>query len=128
VTFTPTPDTAEAKIAELEAGGFRRIEHGPRHPELRAGARVRNYGERWHEAIVHGTAVVVAVLRKGDDDQPDSWERTYGRPNVEVVIDRDPEHRDFGRFSVWSDYGSPLALEQTAVVPLHPDTPTEESL
>lgn len=112
MTYTPTPDTAEAKIADLERGGFRQIECSPREPELRAGARVRNYGEQFHEAITSGTATVVAVLRRGTDERPDSWERSYGRPNIEVVVDRDPAHRDFGRYTVWSDYGSPLALEQ----------------
>jgi hypothetical protein len=113
-TYVPIADTVEARRADLESRGFRVIDHGPRNSDLRPGARVRNAGEQWYEAIVEGTATVALVLRKGTDEKPDSWERTYGRPNVEVIVERDAEHRYFGAISVWSDYFSPLAEKQTS--------------
>jgi hypothetical protein len=119
--YVPIADTVEAHRADLESRGFRVIDCSPRNPDLRPGARVRNYGERWHEAIVEGTATVAVVLRRGTDEKPDSWELTYRRPNIEVIVERDPDRRDFGAISVWSDYGSCLAEKQTSAKAL----PTE---
>lgn len=99
---------AAAMIAAHEANGFHLIDCAPRTPGLRVGARVHNRGEQYLKAAVDGTATVLAVMRRGTDEQPDSWERTYGRPNVEVIVwcDRDD------RVTAWSDYGTRLAEKQ----------------
>lgn len=99
-------DSAEM-IARHEALGFHLIEGAPRTPEVRAGARVHNRGEQYPTARENGTATVVAVMRKGTDEHPDSWEKSYGRPNVEVIV----EH-DRGHLTVWADYGTYLAESQ----------------
>jgi hypothetical protein len=70
-TYVKIDDTVEAHQADLESRGFRVIECSPRNADLRAGARVRNAGELWYEAIVDGTATVAVVLRKGTDDRPE---------------------------------------------------------
>lgn len=106
------PVTAESVIRDLEENCFRVIPSAPGRPELRAGARVRNYGEQYSAAIFDGTAVVLAVMRRGTDEQPDSWERSWGRPNVEVVVERDEARAALGmpKFTNWADYGTVLAL------------------
>lgn len=94
----------------LESSGFREVEFAPKNPGIKPGARVRNRGEQYDKAIWHGTAIVVAVLRRGTDEKPDSWEQSWGRPNVEVIVERDREQ--FGsKFTSWADYGTELALD-----------------
>lgn len=105
--------TVEELRAELESNGFRDIPHHPKNPQLRVGARVRNYGEQYARAEQYGTAFVRAIMRRGTDENPDSWERSYGRPNIEVIAERDPEFaRSFGALSTWSDYGTVLVEPQ----------------
>lgn len=70
------------------------------HEHLKPGVRVHNRGEQYPEARQFGTAEVVAVLRK-----PGSWERKWGRLNIEVLVRRD---RD-GSLGWWADYGTRLA-------------------
>lgn len=82
----------EEKLAPMLADGF--IYH--EHEHLKPGVRVRNRGEQYASARQFGTAVVVAVLRK-----PGSWERTYGRLNIEVLVQRDD-----GSLTWWADYGT----------------------
>ncbi len=95
-------------IASLERDGFQHIDEAPRTPGLRVGARVHNAGERYVEAYTHGTATVLAVLRRGTDEKPDLWEKQWGRPNVEVVVQRDRDEPP----TCWADYGTHLASEQ----------------
>ena len=91
-------DVAEA-LAPYLADGFDHYEH----EHLRVGVRVRNRGEQYPEARQWGTAEVVAVLRK-----PGSWERKWGRLNIEVLVRR--ERPQFGGpLSWWADYGTYLA-------------------
>jgi hypothetical protein len=99
---------------ELQSDGFREIPVGPRDPALRVGARVRNAGEQFNRAYQQGTATVIAVMRRGTDENPDSWERSWGRPNVEVIVDRGVDRRDLTvpRYTNWADYGTALAAEQ----------------
>lgn len=94
-------DTLEHQLLQLTRNGFVEIEQAPRNPLIRAGARVHNRGEQFDRAFTEGTATVVKVLRRGTDEKPDSWERRYGRPNVEVVVQRDD-----GMFMSWADYGT----------------------
>lgn len=104
-------DTAEDIIASLTRDGFRHIDEGPRTPGLKVGARVSNRGEQYHRAYTEGTATVVAVMRRGTDERPDAWEQSWGRPNVEVVVQRDQRLVDRGdaEFTCWADYGTNLA-------------------
>lgn len=101
---------AAAMIAAHEANGFHLIDCAPGTPGIRVGARVHNRGEQYLKAAVDGTATVLAVMRRGSDEQPDSWERTYGRPNVEVIVLRDRDHS----VTAWADYGTRLAEKQPA--------------
>lgn len=99
---------------ELESNGFCEIPVGPRNPALQAGDRVRNAGEQFNRAYEQGTATVIAVMRRGTDEAPDSWERSWGRPNVEVIVERDRGHdgADGVRYTTWAHYGTALAAEQ----------------
>lgn len=93
---------AEART-ELEARGYRDIEE---HNGLRVGARVRNYGEQYYAAISKGTGVVRALMQR----DPSSWSNEWGRPDIEVLVERDKSHRDDGsRVGRWADYGTVLA-------------------
>lgn len=105
--------TLEGTRLGLESNGFREIEHAPRNPLIKTGARVRNAGEQYQAAVNHGTATVVAVMRRGSDERPDSWELSWGRPNVEVIVERDPARVSFGspKYTTWADYGTALALD-----------------
>lgn len=85
-------DTA---LAPMLADGFGHWDH----EHIKPGIRVHNRGEQYPEARQWGTAEVVAVLRK-----PGSWEKTWGRLNIEVLVRRD---RD-GSLSWWADYGTRL--------------------
>lgn len=94
-------------ITKHEELGFHLIESAPRTTGVRVGARVRNRGELYPSAHEDGTAVVLAVMRRGTDENPDSWERSYGRPNVEVIV-----RHDRGHVTAWADYGTYLAENQ----------------
>jgi hypothetical protein len=65
------------------------------HDTIKPGVRVRNSGEQYLDALVKGTAEVVAVMRK-----PGAWEQKYGQLNLEVLVRRD---RD-GSLGWWQDY------------------------
>lgn len=74
------------------------------HEHLRPGVRVRNRGEQYDTARQFGTGQIVAVLRK-----PGSWERTYGRLNIEVLVRRDkPLFEGSEVLTWWADYGTYL--------------------
>lgn len=88
-------------IEKLTENGFTRIDAHPTRIDLVVGARVRNSSERYASAIHVGTATVIAIMRKGSNDSPGSWEQSYGRPNVEVVV-----RRDTGVVIAWADYGT----------------------
>jgi hypothetical protein len=49
---------------------------------LRVGTRVRHNGERYPEALEHGTGNVVALLHKPDS----AWSRSYRAPDIELVV------------------------------------------
>lgn len=91
-------------IEKLVENGFAQIDAHPTRDDLVVGARVHNSGERYSEARENGTATVVALMRKGTDERPDSWQQSYGRPNIEVVVERDG-----GMQIAWSDYGTVVA-------------------
>lgn len=90
-------DAVEQKLAPMLAAGWVHYEH----EHFKPGVRVRNGGEQYPEARQFGTAVVVAVMRKEG-----SWEQTWGRKNLEVLVRRDPD-RD-GSLSWWQDYRTAL--------------------
>lgn len=94
---TVAEDVARA-LAPLLADGFDHYEH----EHFKPGVRVRNRGEQYVAARQWGTAEVVAVLRK-----PGTWERQWGRLNIEVLVRRD--RADFGDLLAWwADYGTRL--------------------
>lgn len=96
--------TTSTIIEKLAKDGFVQIETHPTRDDLVVGARVHNSGERYSEARENGTATVVAITRKGTDERPDSWQQSYGRPNIEVVVERDNGER-----VAWADYGTQVA-------------------
>lgn len=102
--------TAEELISGLIGRGFDLVDHAPPLEGLREGARVRNTSEQYDRARAEGTATVVAVLRRGTDERPDSWEQSWGRPNIEVVVARDADQPRVvhGRFTAWADYSTVL--------------------
>lgn len=89
---------AREHITAAEVRGFRVIDQHPRRSDLKPGARVRHSAHRWDDAYMSGTADVVAVMRRGSDERPDSWEQQYGRPNIEVIVNHD------GEITEWTDY------------------------
>lgn len=77
-----------AKVAELHAAGYVDLPEFtyPRSGKvLRVGTRVRHSGEQYWEALERGTGNVVALTHKPDS----SWSRSWGMPDVELVIARD---------------------------------------
>ena len=102
----------ESVRRDLESRGFREIPEHPRYPDLRPGARVHNRGEQFDAALFDGTSVVVTLMRRGTDERPDSWEQSWGRPNIEVIVERDDARVGFGapKFTCWADYGTMLAI------------------
>ena len=74
--------TATEVAADLLAAGSVEVEE---FGELRVGSRVRLSGERWTEAQEFGTGAVERIFHKPNS----SWERSYGRPDVELIVKRD---------------------------------------
>lgn len=70
---------AEEMLAGLHERGYVDVAE---HKKLRPGSRVRHSGQRWHEALTEGTANVVAITEKPGS----SWSRTYGMPDIEMVV------------------------------------------
>lgn len=68
--------------AELAAAGYVDL---PEHNGIKVGARVRHVGHQWPSAFTEGSAVVRAVMGHGSS----RWARSYGRPDVEVIIEFD---------------------------------------
>lgn len=99
------PDVA-AKRTELEGRGYREIEGIG---GLRPGVRVCNRGERYADAIRHGTAEVVAVYEK----VPSPWSHSYGRRDVEVIVARVPLIDGLPPVGLWADYGCAIALTES---------------
>jgi len=62
----------------LHAHGYVDVaEHG----KLRPGVRIRHRGERYPEALEHGTGIVLAIT-----ERPDSpWSKTYGAADIELI-------------------------------------------
>ena len=94
----PDNCTAEQILSNLESRGYRQV-HA--FNELIPGARVRHVGEQYTDAIIHGTARIIAVLQKPSS----SWEMSNDRPDIEVIIQRDPERvRGMPAVAQWADY------------------------
>jgi hypothetical protein len=88
----------EAELAPMLEGGWIHFDH----EHFKPGVRVRNWGEQYDTARQFGTAVVEAVMRKEG-----SWEKTYGRLNLEVLVRRD--RPDLGNELMWwQDYRTAL--------------------
>lgn len=97
-------DTAEQAevdrmVAELHAHGYVDLPEYvyPRSGRrLCVGARVRHCGEQWPEALMDGTGHVVALLHKPDSP----WSRSYGMPDIELVMVSDRPRFDRRLFQV----------------------------
>jgi hypothetical protein len=73
-------------VADLRERGYVDIEE---FEGLRAGVRVRHRGEQYRAAYRDGTGNVLHVLQR----DPSSWARSWGRPDVEIVVVRDDVER-----------------------------------
>lgn len=89
--------TKEEAVAELTERGYVEV---PEFRNIRPGARCRNYGEQFPEAYREGTADVLVVMQRFDG----AWERTWHRPDVEVVVQRTRAWRE--GIYLWADYGT----------------------
>lgn len=98
----------EQHRSDLVANGYTDVPDGA-HDRLRVGARVRHRGQRWPEALDHGTATAVAVMERASS----SWSQRYGTRDIEVIVLRDDTSHGFAT-GVWASYGTDLAREQTA--------------
>ncbi|ASN20680.1 hypothetical protein [Arthrobacter sp. YN] len=72
--------------------------------DLKVGSRVRRSAEQWGEAYTKGTGTIERIFHK----QNSSWERKYGRPDVELIVKRDD-----GEYSYLADYHVDLAEVQS---------------
>lgn len=71
-------------VAELHERGYVDLDEYvyPRGAVLRVGTRVRHSGERYPEALEHGTGNVVALLHRPDS----AWSRSWRMPDIELVV------------------------------------------
>lgn len=97
--------TVQDQRERLEHDGYVEV---PEHRGLAPGVRISHRGHQWRDALLYGSATVVAVY-----ERPNSpWSSTWGRPDVEVIYqaDREPE----GRCPItWADYHCSIAPQQT---------------
>jgi hypothetical protein len=100
------PDTIQGQREQLEAHGYMEVaEHG----RLKPGARVCHRGQRWYEAIMKGTATIVAVYEKPDSP----WSVEWHMPDIEVIAQRDDEPE--GRCPItWAQYHCTVVGEATS--------------
>lgn len=52
---------------------------------LKVGSRVHHNGQRWPGAEVNGTGTIERIFHRPNS----AWERSYGRPDVELIVKRD---------------------------------------
>lgn len=98
--------TAAEVAASLLAAGHVEVEE---FGELRIGTRVRLSGQRWWEACEFGTGAVERIFHKPNS----SWERSYGRPDVELIVKRDkPSWGPEDTHAFVADYHVAKAYEQ----------------
>jgi hypothetical protein len=71
-------EQAEAMLAELHKRGYRDI---PEHRSIAVGTRIRHTGDRWAEAYIDGTGVVVALTEKPGS----SWSASWHMPDIELI-------------------------------------------
>lgn len=102
------PKTVEEALADYLKRGYVEVEE---HKGIKPGARVRNSGEQYPKAYRDGTAVVRHVLLK----DPSSWSNTWGRPDVEVIVERDKPRIGTSTLGMWSDYGTCLVEERGSI-------------
>ena len=93
-------------IAAKQAEGYQEI---PEYKGIKPGQRVRHLGHRYTEAYRDGTATVLAVMQK----DPSSWAQTYGRPDVEIIVQLDKPYDPESPVRTWSDYQT-TRIEQEA--------------
>ena len=97
VGFATYEDFCTLKSA-LEESGYQEIPRWRRRLEI--GTRVRHAGEQFPAAYDHGTAVVLAIMRKFD-----SWEAAYSTADVEVIVIRDkPITASSSLVTTWASY------------------------
>lgn len=96
---TPMPEAFELLHAALLKERYRDVEE---FRGLKVGARVHHVGERYAEAVLDGTATVLAVMHK----KPSSWEQSYGRPDVELLVRLDDRlvKKGMPEIGQWADY------------------------
>lgn len=97
--------------ASLVASGYRDIKEKD---GLRVGARVRHRGEQYYEAYATGTAVVRAIMER----DPSSWSVSYGRRDIELIVERDvPMLPDMSPLGQWADYHTVLVVVEAPEEP-----------
>lgn len=74
--------TAQEQADSLVGDGFVEVQEF-RH--LKIGQRVRHVNQQWPEAHAEGTGTIERIFRQPEGQ----WERTYGRPNVELIVKND---------------------------------------
>lgn len=92
-----SPDEAAASM--LKQGSTEVTEF----KDLKVGSRVRRCAEQWGAAYTNGTGTIERIFHK----QKSSWEKKYGRPDVELIVKRDD-----GEYSYLADYHVDLAEVQ----------------
>jgi hypothetical protein len=89
--------TSEERAADLVQRGYQEVHdaHG-----LTVGDRVRLYSEQYRDAYVKGTGNIERIFIR----HPSSWEFTYGRQDIELVVMRDRPGVFDNDYSYVADY------------------------
>lgn len=76
--------------------------------ELHASLTRRGYRDVTPAASCEGTGTVRAVMERA----PSAWSASYGRRDVEVIVQRDAlkVEQGYAEFSAWADYGPCLVM------------------
>lgn len=76
--------------------------------QLKVGSRVRLSGQQWPDAYRIGTGTIERIFHR----QNSSWERSWGRPDVELIVRYDKPPYEECTHAFVADYHVDLAEEQ----------------
>ncbi len=72
--------------ADLLARGYIEVQE---FRDLLPGSRAKHRNERYSEAYRRGTGFIRRIFRKPNS----AWEQSYGRPDIELIFERDDPDR-----------------------------------
>lgn len=84
--------TPEEQAADLLKRGYREVTE---YSNLVIGQRVRHVGQRYSQALDHGTATIERIFHHPDSQ----WSRSHDADDVEVIVQKDD-----GSYGFWANY------------------------